>query len=366
MKQPEILAKNKGLVQIAIRTIIFASVLFGLYFFVFLYFRHTLFFLKYLKVGDDFYLPFLTGLRKADFINSALFTAVIFFIWNRKLFLNLKPYAQNYRESAIFFTLAILTQIFHYILKYFMRINIDFAVNNALVLALTKYAVNIIFVILLAISAYNLSFVKEMFAKLKRQIPAFFAILAGYFFLIQFFQRIWVILGTFVATVEYHLLKLTFGSAYLSTVNGISLGYKSFVVGISAECSGIDSLLLFLSIYTVLFVLDWNIMNRKRMFLLLMPGIIGTIAYNILRVYLLMLVGILYSPEFAIDIFHTNAGWILFLVFFIVFWHFASSWVYIKKQKTEEKPVKHKKIDASEHKKHKENKDKHAKKLKKL
>ena len=44
-----------------------------------------------------------------------------------------------------------------------------------------------------------------------------------------------------------------------------------------------------------------------------------------------MLVGIYIDPQFAVDTFHTNIGWMLFLVFFIIYWHFGSQWVYKKK-----------------------------------
>jgi hypothetical protein len=49
--------------------------------FIHLFFRHTEFFIEYLALPKDFYFDFLTGLRKTDFINSALFGIAIFIIW---------------------------------------------------------------------------------------------------------------------------------------------------------------------------------------------------------------------------------------------------------------------------------------------
>ncbi|MBD3203201.1 hypothetical protein GF327_02825 [Candidatus Woesearchaeota archaeon] len=333
MKIKKKIKKNKGLIQFIIRSGIFFSVLLAFRFFIFLYFRHTLFFLKYLRIDADFYLDFLTGLRGRDFQNAAMFTLALFVLWNRKKLFNLKPYNQNYKESAIFGVLAMLTQVFHYVFKYWIKLNLDTALNHSFLITLIKYSFNLFFILFLAAAAYNLAFIKEQFKNYKKQIPVFSIILIVYFFLIQFFQRIWRLLGNFVARAVYFLLSLSFEKTYLRILPEATprLGVDTFIVGISKECSGIDSLLLFISLYSAIFVLDYKILKRKRMLLLLIPGLIGTVSYNILRVYLLLLVGVFISPEFAVDMFHSNIGWILFLLFFMAFWHFGSSRVYEKK-----------------------------------
>ncbi|MCK5283681.1 MAG: archaeosortase/exosortase family protein [Nanoarchaeota archaeon] len=325
------LIKNKGLFQFLLRTIIFALAIFGAYLFVMLYFRHTMFFLKYLRLPDNFYFDFLSGLRKRDFMNSAMFTGILFLIWNRNILLKLKSYSRDRKQTLIFAGLAVLTQLSHYLFKYWIKIN-NF--EGTLLLTSTKYIFNIAFIITAAIAVYNLELFKDLFPKIKKQIPFFALVMAAYFFIIQFFQAVWGVLGNFIARTICFLLNLTLKGVYLKISPGISpkLGYGDFIVGISQECSGIDSLLLFISLFSVLLILDWKRMYKKRAVALFAIGLIGTIAYNILRIYLLMLVGIFYSPEFAVDMFHTNAGWILFLLFFIVFWHFGSKWVY-KKEK---------------------------------
>lgn len=324
--------KTKGVKQFAIRTAIFFAILLGFNFFVFLYFRHTPFFLKYLQLPEMFYFDFISGLRKKDFINAALFTAIIFILWNRDTILKLKFHKRDMKQTWTFAILAVLSQVAHYYYKFWIRTNSDFALQHTLSLSVLKYVFNISFVVFLALSVYNTGLFKAQYKKFKKQLPFVALILVVYYFLIQFFQSIWRILGNFVAWAQYHMLELTFDNVYLRMSDEIAprLGVGDFIVGISSACSGIDSLLLFISLYSVLLVMDWDRMDRKRMFLLLIPGLIGTVIYNLLRVYLLMLVGILYSPEFAIDMFHSNIGWILFLGFFILFWHFGSKYVYKK------------------------------------
>ncbi|MBU0758396.1 MAG: archaeosortase/exosortase family protein [Nanoarchaeota archaeon] len=328
--------ENKGLIEFVIRSAIFFGILFGFYFFIFIYFRHTDFFVRYLSVSDKFYFDFLTGLRKSDFINSALFTLAIFVIWNRELFMKMKVFRQVKKETVIFSVLAVLTQIGHYAFKYWIRTHPKEAFANTLMMSLLKYSFNIVFIVFLALAVYNSGIFRYYFHLVKKQIPILAGILVGYFFLIQFFQTVWRFLGNFVAGSVYALLNITFNNAYIrtSSISTPSLGVGDFLVGISKECSGIDSLLLFLSLYTAILVLDWKRLDRKRMYMLLVPGVIGTILYNVLRVYLLLLVGVWISPEFAVDMFHSNIGWILFLVFFMVFWQFGSEWVYVKNMKS--------------------------------
>ena len=50
------------------------------------------------------------------------------------------------------------------------------------------------------------------------------------------------------------------------------------------------------------------------------PASIGLFAINILRVYILILIGALFSRDLALGLFHTYAGLILFVLYFISFW----------------------------------------------
>lgn len=324
-----------GMVRFFLRTLVFFGIVFGFQMFVHLYFRHTTFFINYLKIPDSFYFPFLTGLRKTDFINSILFSIVVFFIWNRKIIFNIKKYYQDKKQTFLYGSIAILVLISHYILKFWINSNIEKALKFILLFTILKYLFNAAFLIFTAISVYNLEIFKDQFSKFKKQIFPFLALITIYFFIIQLFQTLWRVLGNMIANTLAFLFRLTYDNVHLNTeaFRAPTLGVNNFIVGISSECSGIDSLLIFLSLFTVLLVLDKDRLDLKRMAILFIPGIIGTIGYNILRIYLLILVGVHINPEFAVDVFHSNIGWILFLVFFVIFWHFGSKWVYIKNDK---------------------------------
>lgn len=325
---------KKGLYELVGRSILFFATLIALYLGLMLWIRHTPFFVQYLRIDTDFYLPFFTGLRKTDFLNAGIFSLIGFVLWNREYFKNIKVFKRNWNETILFSGLAILFIFMHYFLKYFITINPETAEQHILALTIMKQALTGLFAVFLALAVYTQKFVWELIKDKWKSILIFFGIGTAYFFLIQFFQLIWYNLSYFVTISLRFMLGLTFDNVYFSPGNKLSgprLGASGFNVGISNECSGVDSMLLFLSLYILLLVLDWKRLNKKRMLILLVPGIIGTVLYNILRIYLLILVGIFIDPKFAVDVFHTNIGWMLFLIFFVVFWHFGSKWVYLKK-----------------------------------
>ena len=336
-KISDIRKKHFGYYQFIIRSSIFFGIVLAVYLAIFLWIRHMPFFLRLFKIDDTFYLPWLSGLRKTDFLNAGAFAVIAFIIWNRGFIHKLKAFQRNWTETFILTTLALMSFAGHYYLKYWIGTHLETASQAIGFFIFLKYLLNALFIIFTALACYTLPLVGHFIREKWKSIVTFLVLGGLYFFLIQLFQKVWYNLSYFVARTIYHMLSWGYDRVYFSPGNltsGPRLGVNGFIVGISDACSGIDSLLLFISLYTLIFVLDWKRLDRKRMWLLLIPGLLGTVAYNILRIYALLLVGLYISPEFAVDMFHTNAGWILFLLFFLEFWHFGSKWVYHKgKQK---------------------------------
>jgi exosortase/archaeosortase family protein len=74
-------------------------------------------------------------------------------------------------------------------------------------------------------------------------------------------------------------------------------------------------------------VVDWKEINKKRAALLFLPALVGLFLVNVLRIYLLYLVAIHISPKLAIGLFHSYAGTVLFIIYFIVFLKIFYSWL---------------------------------------
>ncbi|RMF06680.1 exosortase/archaeosortase family protein [Candidatus Woesearchaeota archaeon] len=313
-----------------IRTAVFGALLFGIQFAIMISIRHSVTFRKYFSIPEVFYFDFLSGLSKMKLLNSFLFVAVAFLIYIRRDLLKMKRHRQNWKQTAAYGIGAAAVLMLHYSYKYWIRSNLYLAMQHVTLLTVIKYLFNIAFVVLLAYAVYNKEFLHQFVKRFRKEIAAFSAVLVVYYILIDWFQRIWFFLSVFVSKVIYFLLSLTYKDAVLHVKFGQAptLGAANFIVGVSKDCSGIDSLLLFISLFIFLWVLNRGELHQKRMIVLFILGIIGTIAYNLLRVYAIMLVGIHYDPVFAVDVFHTNAGWIMFLLFFGIFWNYGSRWVY--------------------------------------
>ncbi len=321
--------RNKGFRQFAVRTAIFFSILLILQLSIFFYFSKTIFFRKYLAIPEMFYFSMLQGLNKQNFLNSAIFVIVAFLLWRRADILRFKAFRQKNLQTFIFGALSAIAFASHYLFKHWVVVNMDIAVSHVMAITLLKYGFNILFIVFLALAVYNAKFITFFLKKFYIDIGFFAAVLLSYYKLIDWFQNSWLFFSTAVGKVLQFVFSKIFDDVvfYVSKTGGPVLGVGDFRVGISKVCSGIDSLLFFISLFAILVVLNWKDLDKKRMALLFIPGLIGTFLLNIIRVFLLIVIAVKISPEFAVDTFHTNAGWILFLGYFITFWHFGSKWV---------------------------------------
>jgi exosortase/archaeosortase family protein len=99
-----------------------------------------------------------------------------------------------------------------------------------------------------------------------------------------------------------------------------TLLFDKFGITIAEYCSGIESIALFTGLYATVGLLDWNTINRRRYFVAFPLALLGLCAFNIARVYGLIMAGYYINPEIAFSLFHTYAGMVFFIVYSAVFW----------------------------------------------
>lgn len=152
------------------------------------------------------------------------------------------------------------------------------------------------------------------------------------FFLASVGSLIWFYMANNIAFVAENLLKLV---GFENVVNQPGLapivGTEEFFVRITALCSGTDSLILFAVMYFIFFAFDYDIMNKKKALWYFIIGIIGILIINTIRITALIYIGT-HDPEFALGAFHTNAGWFLFLIYFLIYWNLVYRRIIIKKK----------------------------------
>ena len=140
--------------------------------------------------------------------------------------------------------------------------------------------------------------------------------------------KLWPVLsGGVLMTVKF-LLSLTYPKVIHILPLTLIVGH--FSVSIMQACSGLDSLFMFTALYGFIGLVDYKKFNLTRLIIWYFPAALGMYFINILRVYLLIVIGVSISPELAIKLFHTYAGMILFICYFGLFWKFAYKRIMLK------------------------------------
>jgi exosortase/archaeosortase family protein len=119
---------------------------------------------------------------------------------------------------------------------------------------------------------------------------------------------------------------LRFVKAIYPTLSGPDMD-----VTILLSCSGISGLELFDILFAVVAFLDWNRLNKRRLLLGYIAGMVAMTLSNLLRITSFVVLG---NNGFAelVSRFHINAGWLFFSVSFVVFLSFAYRWMLEKSE----------------------------------
>ena len=119
-------------------------------------------------------------------------------------------------------------------------------------------------------------------------------------------------------------LSLFFSDVYVNTSEKL-LGVNDFIVHISSQCSGLEGLVIALSVTSIyLFILRAEL-RFPLVFILLPVAALLAVMFNIIRLTMLISIGALYSPEIAVGGFHSVAGWLTaILVSFLIVFVFTS------------------------------------------
>ncbi|MEM9061771.1 MAG: exosortase E/protease, VPEID-CTERM system [Pseudomonadota bacterium] len=91
-----------------------------------------------------------------------------------------------------------------------------------------------------------------------------------------------------------------------------------FRVRVNQSCSGIEGAALVGGFLTGIAILLRRELDPRRMALLILIGAILSWCLNAVRITALVWIGVRISPELAIDGFHSNAGWLLFVALSVV------------------------------------------------
>jgi exosortase/archaeosortase family protein len=304
-----------------------------------LFFKYTPLFTNYLDIPQEFSVNILD--YKGIFINACLFGIVAFIISGYGKLLKIKDFKFELKQ-LLFALIALIFLVGTYVLKYLINKNLDYFMQNPQFWGYVKLAFIPLFAISLYLTIFGIPFTKYFLKNFKKEIVTFIALSIGFFILMLLVQNLWTIFSGVISQMLYWLFSLFFTnvtyqpyvmSFTMAEGGGPLLGINGFKAIIGKPCSGIDSFLLFTSLYALIFILDYKRLKKGLTIALFFVGALGMFLTNLVRIFLLFIVGAYIDPKIAVGLFHTNAGWILFIVYFFIYWWIVSRFIYTSKPK---------------------------------
>jgi exosortase len=136
---------------------------------------------------------------------------------------------------------------------------------------------------------------------------------------------LWPYLSAGVMEATHFLLKIL--GVNVTVINSNTISVNGFAAQIAEACSGIYSIFIFTALYLFIVFLDWDKINKKKAALVFIPAVLGAFAFNIIRVFTLMLVGAYISRDLALGLYHSYSGMLFFLLYFVLFWGLGYKWM---------------------------------------
>jgi len=147
------------------------------------------------------------------------------------------------------------------------------------------------------------------------------------FFPYRLFHMIWPKYSQVIASLAYYAAKpFVVGLALTNQPVPIIWGPR-LNLSIVFACSGFSALALFDSLVALVALLDWNDLNHTRMLVAYILGAAAILVANVVRVSLLVIVGNVISPQYAVGRFHVNAGWVFFALVYLLILSISYRWM---------------------------------------
>jgi len=255
---------------------------------------------------------------------------VLFFIVSIKDLLKIKKIREfNSKQFIFFFGVNLVSVFTFYLLNSYLMNNAYIAAADALFYSVLWYINGFVVVFSLVGAFFDFKFIKYFLKNFKNKI-----LLSGVLSILSYTGlrysfKLWPYLSKITGWLVYLLLNLIFnGVGYSIGENNLpNISVPGMKATIASPCSGIEGMGLFLILFLALILIEYKQINIKKALFLFPLGILGAFLVNVLRTFLLFVVGSLVSARFAQGGFHSNAGWILFTLYFLGFIYFSYPWM---------------------------------------
>jgi len=263
---------------------------------------------------------------KIDALKAVVIVGLFFALYFRDQLSKLKHPKTRIHVSVAYMLLAQFFVVIYYTLRYFLN-SADYGFLNYVIFSF-QGAMLVLAFIFICVSIFQHEYIQKLLKEFGNQLVWSGLAVAILYLLLIYFQGKWFFFSSLVSQALFTLLTPLYEVTLQYTASGPVMSFNAFNILIGAPCSGIDSMLLFLAFCVGLFALDYNKLNWHRFALAAVLGLFGVVLVNILRLVLLVVVGVHLSPELAVGLFHTNAGWLLFVLYFLFFYYFIRNYIY--------------------------------------
>ncbi len=296
---------NKGFKQFLVKTVIFVA----------------LFIIFSIIIGSQLYQYGLLEDWRIEIYGRIgyilLFSIVGFVLLYRQRLLRMDHFKIKGRDK-LFSLVSLVLLILFYL---FERNAYKFEIGFFSVLLVHLIGIGIF--VFLALGVYGVDFIRSFIKRFRKEIIYFliFGVIVYSFMNLVF--GLWRHLSYLVLNIVHFLL----GFGNTQVVAPDILVFEGFAVKVAEACSGIYSIFIFTALYIFGVLVDWKKLNHKKAVLMFVPAVVGAFLVNVLRVFLMMIIGGYLSKSIALGLYHSYTGMIFFLVYFFIFWKSSYGWM---------------------------------------
>ena len=248
-----------------------------------------------------------------------LFSMAGFILLYRKRLTEFKAFKRKTRDTIMLVLSFLLLGGF-----YILSNNIN-KINSSIINIIWFHIFALSIFVFLVLGVYGVGFVKSFVKKFKKELVYFLIFGIIVYSLMKAVWSLWPYLSLGVLESVKFLLRII--GINVEILGPAIIRVNGFAVEIAEACSGIYSIFIFSALYLFIVFLDWNKMNKKKAIAVFIPAVLGAFAFNILRVFILMLVGAYISRDLALGLYHSYSGMIFFLIYFGLFWWGCYKWM---------------------------------------
>jgi len=151
----------------------------------------------------------------------------------------------------------------------------------------------------------------------------------GTAYVLFFVEYLWNYVGFGIAQIVFLFLKISGLKPVFFYSPGYDpiIGTNSFTVSIAPLCSGISGILTFLLVLSAIGILKWNKVNKTKLFVVGYIGIFIMYFTNLIRIYMLILIGHFVGESLADELWHSEGSMIYYAAVIIIILSISNRWM---------------------------------------